>query len=485
MICSTCGIETPTGTARFCANCGARFPDQHDDTPVLFPPRDAPATGIPVAVPVSAAYQGQETQAYYPPVPPAAAYPPSKATPLPMATSFNDKSVGNGVDNGQPPMANEAYADRGSTSSEEGTPRKSGGFLKGRYADHPNCDVCKSAFDIAKRRHQCRKCGRYICGSCSPVRLLIPYGEQIEDAKGYDTSVPQRVCLHCAPELQPLQEQLAAMYARANADNSHEAKGRIHAPYTDSLAKECQNAADIIGNFFRDDNAASSDRSIPIAFLEKAQGLAIMTIVKAGFMIAGKIGTGLVIARLPDGSWSAPSAIGTAGLSTGFQIGGEIVEVMIILGSQGAVQVFHKPQVNVGAGLDVAVGPYGRAASAQAAVSTTNLNANYSYSQSKGLFAGIALQGSVILARNDLNRKFYGQDLEPSELLSGSVGQPRAAQPLYDAIDRAMRGIQEHKDVQEEMATMMGACRRCTCQRFVAHQHQIWNKKCKTCDHIH
>ncbi len=86
-------------------------------------------------------------------------------------------------------------------------------------------------------------------------------------------------------------------------------------PYSSNLEKECRNAADIIGNFFRPEWGAANDRSIPVAFLEKACGIAIMTIVKAGFLITGKIGTGLVIAKLPNGEWSAPSAIGTAGTS--------------------------------------------------------------------------------------------------------------------------------------------------------------------------
>lgn len=97
------------------------------------------------------------------------------------------------------------------------------------------------------------------------------------------------------------------------------------------MEKECRNAADIVGNFFRPSWGASKDRSIPIKFLEKAHGLAVMTVVKAGFLITGKIGTGLVISKLPDGSWSAPSAIGTAGLGGGLEIGGELVEYMIIL----------------------------------------------------------------------------------------------------------------------------------------------------------
>ncbi|RLN32108.1 hypothetical protein BBJ28_00008613, partial [Nothophytophthora sp. Chile5] len=137
-------------------------------------------------------------------------------------------------------------------------PQSQHGVLKGRYADHPNCDVCNIGFDVTKRRHQC------------PLRLLVPWGHQIEDARGYDKSTPQRVCLRCAPELHSVQAELVQQYARANELNVHEAKGRLHLPYTESLAKECQNAADIIGNFFRNEWGASSDRGVPVAFLQKA-----------------------------------------------------------------------------------------------------------------------------------------------------------------------------------------------------------------------
>lgn len=330
-----------------------------------------------------------------------------------------------------------------------------------------------------------RSCGLFICSSCSPVRLLVPPGKQIDGAKNYDPSVPQRVCIQCAPQLHPTQDELVATYAQSHTDNIHEARGRLHVPFSSSLNKECCNAADIIGNFFRNDWGASADRAIPVAFLQKAHGLAVMTVLKAGFLVSGKIGTGLVVAKLPDGSWSAPSAIGTFGLSGGFELGGELVEVMIILGSEGAVKVFHKPQVNLGAGLDVAVGPYGRSAQAAAAASTSGLNANYSYSQSKGLYAGISLQGAIVAARSDLNRKFYGRDLQPSELLSGFVEQPAAARPLYEAIDNAMRGIEDHKEEQQRRSSVMGACRLCNCPMFQAHTTQIWNKKCKTCNHAH
>ncbi|KAG1684891.1 hypothetical protein DVH05_010185 [Phytophthora capsici] len=383
--------------------------------------------------------------------------------------------------NRNPSMADSFRSD--SMSSNQAPQSK--GILNNRYADHPNCDVCNVRFDVTKRRHQCRTCGLFVCSSCSPVRLLVPPGKQIEGAKNYDPSVPQRVCIQCAPGLHPLQDELVATYAQSQTDNVHEARGRLHVPFTNSLNKECCNAADIIGNFFRNDWGASADRAIPVAILQKAHGLAIMTVVKAGFLISGKIGTGLVVAKLPDGSWSAPSAIGTFGLSGGFELGGELVEVMIILGSEGAVKVFHKPQVNLGAGLDVAVGPYGRSAQAAAAASTSGLNANYSYSQSKGLFAGISLQGAILATRSDLNRKFYGRDVQPSDLLNGFVEQPAAARPLYEAIDNAMRGIEDHKEEQQRRSSVMGACRLCNCPMFQAHTTQVWNKKCKTCNHAH
>jgi lipid-binding SYLF domain-containing protein len=62
---------------------------------------------------------------------------------------------------------------------------------------------------------------------------------------------------------------------------------------------------------------------------------------------------------------------------------------------------------------------------------------NYTYSHSKGLFGGVGLQGSAIAARSDLNKKFYGREITPAEILTGAVEQPAAASQLYDAINRA------------------------------------------------
>ncbi|CAI5735900.1 unnamed protein product [Peronospora destructor] len=356
-----------------------------------------------------------------------------------------------------------------------------------RHTDNPKCAICSETFDIKRRRHHCRKCEASVCHSCSPARMLISPDQVASERmkKKYDPAHPQRVCTICAPVLQCFQDGLNSQYANCHKENPHETKTRLHLPFSRSLESACRSAADILGNFFRSDFGAESDRYIPVNFLKRAHGIAFLTVIKAGLLITAKMGTGIVIAKLDDGSWSAPSAIGTAGIGGGLEGGGELIEFMIIMGSKNAVKVFHRTQVNVGGGLSVAVGPYGRDALAQAAASRGGFNANYSYSHSRGLFAGISLHGAVITARTETNSNFYGQKLTPEEILSGVVPHPRAAQCLYDAIDQAMKGIAQFEASGRSLpatAATQGPCKSCRCDDFVP---KAFSKKCKSCTHVH
>uniref|UniRef100_M4B335 FYVE-type domain-containing protein n=1 Tax=Hyaloperonospora arabidopsidis (strain Emoy2) TaxID=559515 RepID=M4B335_HYAAE len=360
-----------------------------------------------------------------------------------------------------------------------------------QIADHPICAICSEVFDMKRRRHHCRKCGASVCHLCSPARMLISPSQVASESikTKYDPAHPQRVCTICAPILQCFQNGLNAKYANCHKENPHEAKTRLHLPFSRSLESACRSAADIVGNFFRPAFGADSDRYIPANFLKRAQGIAFLTVVKAGLLITAKIGTGIVIAKLDNGSWSAPSAIGTAGIGGGLEGGGELIEFMIIMGSKKAVKVFHRTQVNVGGGLSVAVGPYGRDALAQAAASRGGFNANYSYSHSIGLFAGISLHGAVITARTEMNSNFYGQQLTPEQILSGAVPHPRAARCLYNAIDQAMEGVAHfaasggsQRRSSLTAAGGSGSCCSCRCDQFVL---KAFSKKCKTCAHVH
>jgi len=151
-----------------------------------------------------------------------------------------------------------------------------------------------------------------------------------------------------------------------------------------SLPGESQKAAKILKSFLADpSHPQSALNSIPKAVLLRAKGLAVFTILKAGFVFSGKAGSGLVIARLPDGSWSAPSCIATAGVGWGLQIGADLTEVVIVLNSDEAVKAFSRGgNVTVGGGVSAAAGPIGTGGNISA--SLANPAPMFSYSRSKG-----------------------------------------------------------------------------------------------------
>jgi len=174
------------------------------------------------------------------------------------------------------------------------------------------------------------------------------------------------------------------------------------------------------------------EKSIPPAVLRQAKGLAIITVTKAAFIVSARGGTGVVVARVGKG-WSGPSAIGTGGAGFGFQIGAQVTEFVIILNTPDAVKAFSQGgNVSLGADLSVAAGPVGREASAD----ILPMAAVYTYSRSQGLFAGVSLEGTVLVSRDDTNREFYGRQVTPSDILSGKVKPPKGAQSLLKVLSR-------------------------------------------------
>jgi len=194
-----------------------------------------------------------------------------------------------------------------------------------------------------------------------------------------------------------------------------------------SMQDDVDQAATIIERF-----QAVPEKAIPQAVLKDARGLAIMTVIKAGFGISGRGGTGIVVARTRNG-WSGPSAIGTGGAGFGLQIGAQVTEFVMVLNTDAAVQAFSRDvNVTLGADISVAAGPIGR----NAEVAITPLAAIYTYSRSQGLFAGVSLEGTVIGTRNDANAEYYGRPVTPEELLSGKVLPPSGATRLVQVLTR-------------------------------------------------
>lgn len=174
------------------------------------------------------------------------------------------------------------------------------------------------------------------------------------------------------------------------------------------------------------------DKSIPQEVLRRARGVAIITVIKAGFMVSGHGGSGVVLARTRRG-WSGPSAIGTGGAGFGFQIGAEETQFVFVLNTYEAVRAFSRGgNVQLGGDVSVAAGPVGRTASA----ALTPVAAVYAYSRSQGLFAGVSLAGSVIVTRNEANARYYGRWVTPRQILSGKVRVPAGARRLQRALAR-------------------------------------------------
>lgn len=148
-----------------------------------------------------------------------------------------------------------------------------------------------------------------------------------------------------------------------------------------------------------------------------------------------------MVARLSDGTWSAPSAIGTLGGGFGGQIGFELTDFVFILNDNSAVKTFAQlGSITLGGNVSIAAGPVGRNAEAAGAASLKGVSGVFAYSKTKGLFAGVSLEGSVIIERRDANEKLYGRAVKAAEILRGGVPIPPTAEPLMQVLNSRIFG---------------------------------------------
>lgn len=219
------------------------------------------------------------------------------------------------------------------------------------------------------------------------------------------------------------------------------------------MGSECRKAGKILASFVDPRQAFGPDKIIPPSILANAKGLAILTVFKAGFLGTARFGSGVVVARLADGSWSAPSAIGSLGAGFGGQIGFELTDFVFILNDANAVKTFAQAgSLTFGGNVSIAAGPVGRNAEAAGAASLRSVAGIFSYSKTKGLFAGVSLEGSGMIERRDANEKLYGRRWTARELLSGQVPPPPAAEPLMRVLNsRVFAGVAGSYGANDQM----------------------------------
>src|SRR5437660_10229154 len=179
--------------------------------------------------------------------------------------------------------------------------------------------------------------------------------------------------------------------------------------------------------------------NIPQDLLDKAECLVILPSVKKGaFGIGGSYGRGVMSCRSGQhytGAWTAPAMYALEGINIGFQLGGQATDFVILVMNPRGAESLMGSKVKLGADASAAAGPKGR--SAESATDVVMRAEMLSYSRSRGLFAGVSLEGSTLRSDNRANRKLYGREVSAKQILrEGQVGAPAAAHELLAELNK-------------------------------------------------
>ena len=196
-------------------------------------------------------------------------------------------------------------------------------------------------------------------------------------------------------------------------------------------AKEVERAENAVRVL--DEIMQSPDKGVPDSMFDKAEAIAVVPdVVKAGFVLGGRYGRGLLAIRRADGTWSNPTYMSLTGGSVGFQAGVQATDVVLVFRTRRSVDSLVHGKFTLGADASVAAGPVGRNATAS---TDAALKAEiYSYSRSRGLFAGVALDGTVLSIDHDSNEQVFGQGMTPRQIFDGRPQNVPA--PIVDFRDK-------------------------------------------------
>jgi lipid-binding SYLF domain-containing protein len=180
----------------------------------------------------------------------------------------------------------------------------------------------------------------------------------------------------------------------------------------------------------------AGDKAIPRDLLEKAQCVGIIPNLKrAGFIVGAKYGKGVITCRSENGSgWSGPATVRIEGGSIGFQIGLGETDLIFIVNHRSGMASLESDKFTIGGDASAMAGPVGRSTTAE---TDAMMHAEIlSWSRSRGVFAGVSLEGATLRPDNDDNTKVYGHPVTQREILRGEAHAPESAGPLYDQLNK-------------------------------------------------
>jgi len=191
-------------------------------------------------------------------------------------------------------------------------------------------------------------------------------------------------------------------------------------PKESKASDRVQAAADVLNEI-----QGAPDSGIPQEILGRSECVAVVpSMLKGGFIVGGKYGRGLASCRTPKG-WTAPAFFTIKGGSFGFQIGGQAVDLVMLIMNHDGMQHLLSSQFALGADASVAAGPVGRHAEGN---TDWKMRAQVlTYSRARGVFAGVSLNGAVVKQDKDSTREFYGHVVTPKAALTGEIDPPAEA----------------------------------------------------------
>lgn len=207
-----------------------------------------------------------------------------------------------------------------------------------------------------------------------------------------------------------------------------------------TLDKESDKAARILRSFCKDgfyveepDGVVSTDgqpkgkvrvvKKIPSEVIRRAKGLAIFTTMRTGLWVSGAGGSGILVGRTANGEWSPPSGImlHTAGL--GFLVGVDIYDCVVVINTEKAMEAFTKIRCTLGGEVSAVAGPVGAGAILETEVHKRQAPV-WTYLKSRGFYAGVQVDGTIIIERTDENERFYGERIKVADILAGKARHP-------------------------------------------------------------
>ena len=201
--------------------------------------------------------------------------------------------------------------------------------------------------------------------------------------------------------------------------------------FAETAAQRVQSAATVLQEIM-----ATPDKGIPEEVLSSAKCVAVVpTLVKAAFVVGGNHGKGMATCRTANG-WSAPAPFTLTGGSIGFQIGGQAIDLVMMIINDHGMQTLLSSKFKLGADASAAAGPVGRHVEGS---TDWKLKAEVlTYSRARGLFAGIDLNGNAIRQDNDSTGELYGRFVPFSTILTGAVATPAAGEPFVAEVTKAV-----------------------------------------------